>query len=67
MKAYIYQLLIGTAIVLAPMAAFAHEDNHAVLPEGVVGEIETTNVKMKFDNVVIRGAQIFNGCDEELS
>ncbi|MXU64525.1 metal-dependent hydrolase family protein [Oceanomicrobium pacificus] len=32
-----------------------------------MGEIETTTTKIKFDNVLIRGAQVFNGCDEELS
>jgi imidazolonepropionase-like amidohydrolase len=52
---------------VSPVTAFAHEDNHAVIPAGIVGEIETTNVKMKFDNVVIRGAQIFNGCDDGLT
>ena len=38
----------------------------AAVPEGVIGEIETTDIKMKFDKLVIRGAQIFDSCDEEL-
>ena len=59
--------LLCTTLAAPPMTALAHESNHAVIPAGVVGEIETTNVKMKFDNVLIRGAQIFNGCDEELT
>ena len=67
MKNRALALLLCTTIVASPVGAFAHEDSHAVIPPGVVGEIETTNVKMKFDNVVIRGAQVFNGCDEELS
>ncbi|MFD0981214.1 hypothetical protein, partial [Tropicimonas aquimaris] len=56
--------LLCTTIAASPVGAIAHDANHAVVPAGVVGEIETTNVKMKFDNVVIRGAQVFNGCDE---
>ncbi|UWQ40713.1 amidohydrolase family protein [Leisingera aquaemixtae] len=63
----ILSYLLCTTLAASPAATFAHGTNHAVLPEGVVGEIETTNVKMRFENVVIRGAQIFNGCDEELS
>ena len=62
--------LTASIIALAASTAvgvLAHESNHAVVPEGVVGEIETTGIKMKFDNVVIRGAQIFNGCDEALA
>ncbi|SFU21377.1 metal-dependent hydrolase family protein [Sedimentitalea nanhaiensis] len=58
--------LLCTTLAVSPVVTSAHEDNHAVLPEGVVGEIETTSIKMKFENVVIRGAQIFNGCDETL-
>lgn len=58
--------LLCTTLTAAPIGAYAHESNHAVIPEGVVGEIETTNIKMKFDNVLIRGAQVFNGCDKEL-
>ncbi|MCU9850114.1 amidohydrolase family protein [Defluviimonas sp. WL0024] len=59
--------LLCTTIAASPVGAIAHDSNHAVVPAGVVGEIETTNVKMKFDNVVIRGAQVFNGCDEGLA
>ena len=58
--------LLCATLTAAPIGAYAHESNHAVIPEGVVGEIETTNIKMKFDNVLIRGAQVFNGCDKEL-
>ncbi len=58
--------LLCTTLAATPVSLLAHEANHAVIPAGVVGEIETTNVKMKFDNVVIRNAQIFNGCDEGL-
>ncbi|WP_424931872.1 amidohydrolase family protein [Amaricoccus macauensis] len=60
-------LLLCTTIAASPVVAIAHDANHAVAPAGVVGEIETTNVKMRFDNVVIRNAQVFNGCDEELA
>lgn len=60
-------LLLCTTIAASPIGAIAHEANHAVVPAGVIGEIETTNVKMKFDSVVIRGAQVFNGCDEALA
>lgn len=60
-------LLLCTTLAAWPVGAIAHDQNHAVVPAGVVGEIETTNVKMKFENVVIRGAQVFNGCVEELS
>lgn len=67
MKRRSLTLLLCTTIAASPVGAIAHEANHAVLPEGVVGEIETTNVKMKFENVVIRGAQVFNGCDEGLA
>ncbi|WP_208764518.1 metal-dependent hydrolase family protein [Leisingera aquaemixtae] len=63
----ILSYLLCTTLAASPAATFAHGTNHAVLPEGVVGEIETTNVKMRFENVVIRGARVFNGCDEELS
>lgn len=59
--------LLCTTFAAAPVGALAHDANHAVVPAGVVGEIETTNIKMRFDNVVIRGAQVFNGCDEELA
>ena len=58
--------LLCTTLAASPIAALAHEDNHAVVPAGVIGEIETTDTKMKFDNVVIRDAQIFNGCDDGL-
>lgn len=58
--------LLCTTLAVSPVATSAHEGNHSVLPEGVVGEIETTSTKMNFENVVIRGAQIFNGCDETL-
>ncbi|MCA0930456.1 metal-dependent hydrolase family protein [Ruegeria profundi] len=58
--------LLCTTLAATPVSLLAHEANHEVIPAGVVGEIETTNVKMKFDNVVIRNAQIFNGCDEGL-
>ncbi|MDW4496415.1 amidohydrolase family protein [Sulfitobacter sp. D35] len=67
MKSQTLTFLLCTTLASSPIAVLAHDANHAVIPEGVVGEIETTNVKMKFDNVVIRGAQVFNGCDEELS
>lgn len=60
-------LLLCTTIAAAPVVAIAHDSNHAVVPAGVVGDVETTNVKMRFDNVVIRNAQVFNGCDEELA
>lgn len=56
--------LLCTTMAISPTVILAHEDNHAVIPAGVVGEIETTMIKMRFDNVVIRGAQIFNGCDD---
>ncbi|WP_217360730.1 metal-dependent hydrolase family protein [Ruegeria arenilitoris] len=59
--------LLCTTLAATPVSVLAHEANHEVVPAGVVGEIETTNVKMKFDNVLIRGAQVFNGCDEELA
>ncbi len=59
--------LLCTTIAAAPIGAIAHEANHAVVPAGVIGEIETTDIKMKFDNVVIRDAQIFNGCDDGLT
>ncbi len=59
--------LLSTTLVVSPVCAFAHEGHHAVVPEDVVGVIETTGTKMRFDNVVIRGAQVFNGCDEELA
>jgi hypothetical protein len=55
--------LLCTTFATSPEAIFAHENNRAVVPEGVIGEIETTNIKMKFDSLVIRGAQIFNGCN----
>ncbi|WP_380057608.1 amidohydrolase family protein [Falsihalocynthiibacter sp. SS001] len=58
--------LLCTTLAVSPISAYAHEANHSVLPEGVVGHIETTNVKMRFENVVIRGAQVFHGCNEEL-
>ncbi len=67
MKNQTLTYLLCTTLVTSPIAALAHEDNHAVVPAGVVGEIETTDTKMKFDNVVIRGAQIFNGCDDGLT
>lgn len=66
MNNHTLSVLLSTTLAISPVGLAAHEDNHAVVPAGVVGEIETTNTKMKFDNVVIRGAQIFNGCDEEL-
>lgn len=59
--------LLCTTLAATPVSVLAHEANHEVVSAGVVGEIETTNVKMKFDNVLIRGAQVFNGCDEELA
>ncbi|WP_217353592.1 metal-dependent hydrolase family protein [Ruegeria arenilitoris] len=59
--------LLCTTLAATPVSVLAHEANHEVVPAGVVGEIETTNVKMKFDSVLIRGAQVFNGCDEELA
>ncbi|QJF51107.1 metal-dependent hydrolase family protein [Roseobacter ponti] len=58
--------LLCTSLAASPIAAYAHDANHAIVPAGVVGEIETTNIRMMFDNVVIRNAQIFNGCDEGL-
>ena len=67
MKNQTLTYLLCTSLAASPIAASAHEDNHAVVPAGVIGEIETTNIKMKFDNVVIRGAQIFNGCDDGLT
>ncbi len=67
MKNFAFTYFICTALVATPVGVVAHEANHSVLPEGVVGKIETTGIKMKFDNVVIRGAQVFNGCDEELA
>ncbi|MCT8160661.1 metal-dependent hydrolase family protein [Pseudoruegeria sp. SHC-113] len=59
-------LLMCTTMATTPAVVLAHEDNHAIIPAGVVGEIETTTTKMKFDNVLFRGAQVFNGCDDGL-
>ena len=67
MRKRILTFLLCTALTASPAGVIAHEANHAVVPAGVIGEIETTNIKMRFDNVVIRGAQVFNGCDEELA
>lgn len=67
MRKRILTFLLCTALTASPVGVIAHEANHAVVPAGVIGEIETTNIKMRFDNVVIRGAQVFNGCDEELA
>ena len=36
--------LLCTTLAVSPTAILAHEDNHAVIPAGVVGEIETTIV-----------------------
>ena len=67
MRKRILTFLLCTTLTTSPAGVNAHEANHAVVPAGVIGEIETTNIKMRFDNVVIRGAQVFNGCDEELA
>ena len=67
MRKRILTFLLCTALTASPAGVIAHEANHTVVPAGVIGEIETTNIKMRFDNVVIRGAQVFNGCDEELA
>ena len=67
MKNRILIFVLCTTLTVSPVGVIAHEANHAVVPAGVIGEIETTNVKMKFENVVIRNAQVFNGCDEELA
>ncbi|WP_209507294.1 amidohydrolase family protein [Ruegeria sp. HKCCSP335] len=67
MKISALTCFLCTTLVVSPATVLSHEANHAVIPAGVIGEIETTHVKMRFDNVVIRGAQVFNGCDETLA
>lgn len=67
MKNNTLTILLCTTLAATPVTVFANEEIHSAVPSDAVGEIETTNVKMKFDNVLIRNAQIFNGCDDGLT
>ncbi|MCA1241992.1 amidohydrolase family protein [Stappia stellulata] len=62
--------LLGAVIAVAPTVLPTVADAHepiALAPDG--GKIvhgHSYGPALKYDNVVIRGAQIFNGCDEDL-
>lgn len=67
MKIRALPFLLCAILAVPPFGATAHDGNHAVLPARAAGHVETTGVKMTFENVVIRGAQIFNGCTPDLA
>jgi len=58
-------ILLCTAIVVVPTDVIAHEPI-ALAPGGEIVHGHTYGPAMRYDKVVIRGAQIFNGCDPDL-
>ena len=56
---------LSTAIAIAPLYGVAHEAI-ALAPSGKIVHGHTYGPAVRYDNLVIRGAQVFNGCEPDL-
>lgn len=65
MKRKSLPIYLSAAITLTPLSGVAHEAI-ALAPSAQIVHGHTYGPAVRYDNVVIRGAQVFNGCEPDL-
>ncbi len=59
-------ILLGAVMTVAPVTGFAHDPIALTSNGGQIVHGNTYGPAVKYENVIIRGAKVFNGCDENL-
>ncbi|GGH41675.1 Imidazolonepropionase [Cribrihabitans marinus] len=67
MKSKTIAFLLSTSLGVVPVEALAHDPIALTSTGGKIVHGHTYGPAVKYDNVVIRGAQVFSGCHEQLT